>query len=89
MRTPADLRTVIQGTLCRQVTEKEINCSLDDFVQLLNLVRLHGHVPNEEFLAQGFPADTINHAGEKVHRLAGVSHKNNVKEQRHSATNTK
>ena len=69
MRTPADLRTVICGTLCRQVNEKECQLWLDDFVPLLDLVCLHGQVPDKEFLALGFPADT-KHAGEEVHPLA-------------------
>ena len=71
MRTP-DLRTMIRGTLRRQVTEKEYQLCLDNFVPLLQFVYLHGHVPDTEFLARGFPPDT-NYAGEDVHRLAGIS----------------
>jgi hypothetical protein len=33
---------------------------------------LHGHVPDKEFVDQGFPANT-NHAGEEAPRLAGIS----------------
>ena len=63
---------MIRGTLRRQVTEKEYQLCLDNFVPLLHYVYLHGHVPDKEFLARGFPPDA-NYAGEDVHSLAGIT----------------
>jgi hypothetical protein len=71
MRTP-DLRTMTRGMLRWQMTEKERQLHLDNFVELLVFVCLHGHVPDKEFFNGGFPANT-NHAGEEVPRLAGIS----------------
>jgi len=54
------------------VTDTEYQLCLNNFVPLLNLIYLHGHVPDDEFLSRGFPAD-VNNAGEEVHRLAGIT----------------
>ena len=62
MKTPALSRIMIWGTaVCRQVTEKEYQLCLYNFVPLLNLIYLHGHVlSDKEFLPGGFPAANTN-----------------------------
>jgi hypothetical protein len=67
-----DLEQMIEGTLRRGMRVGEWNLVTAHFVDLYHIMATKGHIPDEEFLKRGFPADT-NCRGEEVHRSSDIA----------------